>query len=60
MLDNIQLMGWSYLPSKLTVTPADGDSTILNENQYFYIKETQILTLLYEFDMNQGYTIRFE
>ncbi|KZR99125.1 putative Lysosomal alpha-glucosidase, partial [Daphnia magna] len=36
------------------------DIIIIDSDKYFYVAESKRLTLLYEFDMNQSYTVKFE
>jgi hypothetical protein len=52
-------MGWPTSPKSITVENTT-DSITLNPDEYFYIEETKRLTVLYEFDMNEDYTVNFE
>ena len=59
ILEKIEFMGWPTSPQSMTVENTT-DSITLNPDEYFYIEETKRLTVLYEFDMNEDYTVNFE
>uniref|UniRef100_A0A0P5BNP6 alpha-glucosidase n=1 Tax=Daphnia magna TaxID=35525 RepID=A0A0P5BNP6_9CRUS len=60
-LDTIEFMGWPSPPLKITVqSNVAEDIIIIDSDKYFYVAESKRLTLLYEFDMNQSYTVKFE
>lgn len=59
-LDLIQLMGWPYKPTQISVKDSQDKETVLDPSSYAYIETTKLLNLMYEFDMNQGYTVHFQ
>lgn len=60
-MDKMEIMGWpSDSPvTNVTVQPETGDLQVVPSDKYYYITESKKLTVLYELDMDTGYTIHF-